>query len=91
MDAPLLFFDRMNGEALPLLAVYMLLMDDAKEKNRRLATDSGIAQGAMIRSSEWPAFRSLGRTFDRRSTCFCQFTEKANGNRNKQKARHMQR
>ena len=32
MDAPLLFFDRMNGEALPLLAVYMLLMDDAKEK-----------------------------------------------------------
>ena len=52
MDAPLLFFDRMNGEALPLLAGYMLLMDDAKEKNRRLATDSGIAQGSTIRNSE---------------------------------------
>lgn len=52
MDAPLLFFDRMNGEAEPLLAAYMLLKGDAKEKSRRLATDSGIAQGAMIRNSE---------------------------------------
>ena len=70
MDAPLLFFGRMNGEAVPFLAAYMLLKDDAKEKNRRLATDSDIAQGAMIRNSEWPAFRYLECTFDRRNTCF---------------------